>query len=92
MEKQTPTTPLLALLQACDDKQRTQIATWAGTSVSYMYALASCSRKSCRSKLAAGIEDASKKMNRTTNGKTPIVTMRELATMCSLPVITAKKA
>lgn len=92
MEKQTASTPLQSLLRACDDAQRKQIAKWAGTSVSYMYALASCSRKSCRSELAAGIEDASKKMNRLTNGKTPIVTMRELATMCAIPVITAKKS
>lgn len=85
MPKTDSPTPLIALMRACDDEQRAQIATWAGTSVSYLYALGSCSRRgSCRAALASGIEDASRQMNRRTNGKTPIVTMRELATMCSL--------
>ena len=86
MDKSAETTPLLALMRACNAAQREQVASWAGTSVSYLYALGSCSRGACRSALAASIEDASKKMNRVTDGKTPVVTMRDLATMCAIPV------
>lgn len=92
MKKPAETTPLLALLRACDKNERKQIATWAGTSVSYMYALGSCCRGSCRADLAASIEDASRQLNRRTDGRTPVVTMRELATMCPVKVAPAMTA
>lgn len=84
MAKPAPLTPLIALLRACTPDQREQLATLAGTSASYLYALGSCCRDSCRSELASRIEDASRHMHRMTKGVTPVVTMRELATMCSL--------
>ena len=52
MRKNEPQTPLLALLRALDDAQRNQLATDAGTTVGYLYSLASCQRSTCRAKLA----------------------------------------
>ena len=84
MRKNSPKTPLLALLRSLTDEQRTTLAESAGTTVSYLYALASCQRGQCRSGLAKQIEDASRAMNKATRGKTPVVTMSDLATMCSV--------
>lgn len=83
MRKNIPQTPLLALLRALDDAQRIQLATDAGTTVGYLYSLASCQRSTCRAKLASAIEDASRKMHEETLGLTPVVTMRQLAIMCA---------
>jgi len=85
MPKSETVTPLIALMRACTPQQREQIAKWAGTEVSYLYQLGGCDRKSARATLALGIEDASRQMHRKTNGATPIVTVRELSTMCALP-------
>lgn len=82
MSKPEPMTPLIALMRACTPEERALLAQWSGTPESYLYALGGCSRKSCRTEKAAAIEDASRQLNRRTNGRTPVVTMRELATMC----------
>lgn len=85
MRKNSPQTPLLALLRALTPEQRTTLATEAGTSVSYLYALGSCQRAACGSPKAAAIQAASEKMHEATDGLTPIVTMQQLATMCTNP-------
>ena len=85
MRKNEPSTPLLALLRSLNDEQRLQLAKEAGTTVSYLDALASCQRESCRTDLAMRIERASEIMCEHTGGVSPIVSMRELATMCSVP-------
>lgn len=84
MRKNIPQTPLLALLRILTDAQRATLAADAGTTKSYLYSLATCQRESCRADLAMSIEAASEKMNKATNGVSPIVTMQELATMCSV--------
>lgn len=82
MRKNEPKTPLLALMRSLTPEQRTKLALDAGSSVSYLYALGSCQRDTCSSALALRIEKASERMCERTGGLTPIVTMRELATMC----------
>ena len=77
-------TPLLALLRECSPTEREQLAMLAGTKVNYLYGLATCARGAPNVRLAVGIEDASRTLNRETKGRTRIVTARELATMCSI--------
>lgn len=77
--------PLTALLRACkDDTERQAFAEMAGTTVNYLYALAGCHRDQPRAALAVGIEDASFVFHKQTNGRIPIVTVREIATMCAV--------
>ena len=77
--------PLMALLRACrDDAERTAFADMAGTTVGYLYALAGCHRGQPRAALAVGIEDASIVFNKQTGGRIPIVSVREIATMCAV--------
>lgn len=85
---ETHTTPLLALLRECSPDERQQLATLAGTTVNYLYSLAGCHRAMPNAKLALDIEDASRKLHESTSCRTPIVTVRELATMCSLQGLT----
>jgi hypothetical protein len=82
--KNSPQTPLLAILRALEsDERRDEFAKLAGTSTSYLYQLGTCNRDACRSRLAMGIADASVKMHKKYG--TPMVTMLQLATMCSAP-------
>jgi hypothetical protein len=83
MRSNDPKTPLLALLRALTDEERQKLADKAETSLSYLYALATCQRGSCRSALAKRIADATVWMHKETKGQTEIVTMEQLATMCS---------
>ena len=79
-----PATPLLDILrQLGTAEKRKEFADLAGTSVAYLYQLAGCARRSCRTLLAKGIADASVVMHE--RYQTPIVTMSEVATMCALP-------
>lgn len=74
-------TPLLEVLRALEtDERRDEFATAAGTSRGYLYQLAGCHNKSCRSSLAQAIADASVEMG--LQYGTPVITVRELATMC----------
>lgn len=82
MRTNDPKTPLLALLRNLTDLQRKKLAQDAGTSVSYLYSLATCQRGSCRSDLAKRIADATVSMHESTKGETTILTMDQLATMC----------
>lgn len=77
-------TPLLALLRECSPEERDQLAAQAGTTVNYLYGLGTCKRESPNARLAIGIEDASRRLNKETKGRTRIVTVRELATMCQV--------
>lgn len=81
-------TPLLALLRECSADERESLAAQAGTTVNYLYSLAGCHRGTPNATLAVGIEDASKDMNRQTKGRTRVVTVRELATMCQVQGLT----
>ena len=83
----TPTphvTCLLKLLRAMSPEERQRMADLSGTTVNYLYSAAGCSRVQMRVGLAVAIEDASKALNKETGGRTPVVTARELATMCSV--------
>lgn len=78
------TTPLMTLLRALTDEERTAFAAEAGTTVNYLYALAGCHRGQPRAALAVGIEDASRSWHTKSGGRTPLVTIREIATMCAI--------
>lgn len=85
MRTNDPKTPLLALLRQLTAEQREQFAEDCGTRVDYLYQLAGCIRKQCRTKLAMKIEAATRLMaERTllTTDPTPVITVAELATMC----------
>lgn len=77
-----PKTPLQALLRSLTQPQRDQLAAWAGTSVTYLQALGSCARCSCRADLAMRIHAATERLHKRTRGKTLVITVAELATMC----------
>jgi hypothetical protein len=82
MRTNEPKTKLLALLRALSPEQREQLAQDCETRVSYLYSLAGCIRKQCKADKAAKIEAATRKMNQRTKGKTPVITVTELGTMC----------
>ena len=85
MRTNEPKTPLLALLRKLTPSQRTELAELAGTRVDYLYALASCTRKSCKAALAARIEEATRVLAaRTKRSKNPtrVITVAELGSMC----------
>lgn len=85
MRTNTPRTPLLNLLRQLTAEQREKLSNDAGTKVSYLYSLASCQRgagQSCSAPLALKIEEATIRMHHATDGETPIVSVRDLATMC----------
>lgn len=81
MRRNDPKTPLLAVLRALSPEQRAEFASEAKTEVSYLYALGTCARRSPRASLAKSIADASAVMAR--RHGTPVVTLEELAVMCS---------
>jgi hypothetical protein len=76
-------TPLAAWLRAASPDQRERLATLAGTSVSYLWQIATCRREPSVS-LALGIEDGTRLLRAESRRKLPLVTARELATMCAL--------
>lgn len=76
-----PKTPLTALLRQCTPAEREEIAQAAGTSVGYLYILAGCHRKLVNLQIALAIEDMTRDLSRTSGGRIPIVTARELAAM-----------
>lgn len=77
-------TPLLTWLRAASREQRERLASLTGTSVNYLYLLATCERKNPAAKLALAIEDGTRQLHEETGAKLPIVTVRTLATMCVL--------
>lgn len=79
----TPTTCLRTLLQACTPTERDRLAALAGTTVGYLHQLAGCHRGVPRADLAVRIEDATTKMHAESAGRLPIVTARDVATMCA---------
>lgn len=84
MPKTDTTTPLLLILRALEnDARRDEFAALAGTSRMYLYQLAGCHNRACRSSLAMGIADASLKMNEKYGS--PVITMHQLASMCPMP-------
>ncbi len=84
MRNNEPKTPLLALLRALEnDERRDEFAQLAGTSRLYLYQLASCKRKSCRTDLAMRIAAASETVAKKYG--TPAIDVATLGTMCALP-------
>lgn len=85
MRTNEPKTPLLALLRQLTPEQREQLAADAETRVDYLYALASCTRKSCKAALASRIEKATEAMAKRTaktDSPTAVITVAQLGTMC----------
>ena len=78
-------TPLLELLRKCSVDEQHRLAALAGTKRNYLYQLAQCNRKSCRTALAAGIAKASVTLSKETRGRTPVITVEQLGSMCQLP-------
>lgn len=74
-------TPLLVWLRAATPDQRSRLAAIAGTSVTYLYQLATCTRPRPSAELALAIEDGTRLM---ADEGLPVVSVRELATMCAL--------
>lgn len=77
-------TPLLELLRQLTPSERDEIAQAACTSVNYLYLLAGCHRKMTNLQMALVIEDMTRELNRTSGGRVPVVTARELAAMGEL--------
>lgn len=80
----TPTTCLRVLLQTCTPTERDRLADLAGTTVGYLHQLAGCHRGVPRADLAVRIEDASTRMHVESDGRLPVVTARDIATMCAV--------
>lgn len=76
-------TPLLTLMRACTVDEQYELARLAGTKRNYLYQLASCNRKRIGADLAMAICAASEAMSASTNGRTPVITMEEITTMCT---------
>lgn len=81
-------TCLLALLRECTEDERKRLATESGTTVNYLYILAGGGRLSPKASLAVGLEDASRRLNKESKGRTRIVTVRDLAAMNSVSGLT----
>lgn len=80
-----PITPLTLWLRAATPEQRERAAQLAGSTVNYLYQLGGCARGSRLSAdLAFRIEDALQVLHKESGGKLPLVTARELSTMCAL--------
>lgn len=83
MDTTTARTPLLAVLRQLSDDERKAFATLAGTTVNYLYQLASCQRRSCSVAKAVAIAAASVEISM--RHGSDILTVGQIATMCSLP-------
>lgn len=83
MATDTPT-PLLALLRACTDAERSRLAALSGTEVNYLYSLAGCHRGQPKLKLGLDIAKASQVLHEETHGRTPVVSAEQLSTMCDV--------
>ena len=81
MRTNEPKTPLLALLRSLSADERIWLAQRAGTSVSYLYSLASCQRKPGAA-LALAIASASVELSRKNRGRSGAVSVEQLAVMC----------
>ena len=77
-------TPLLLFLRAASPDQKERCAALAGTSVNYLYQLATCKRPNVSAAMAISVEDATRLMHNETGGELPVVTVRTLVTMCSV--------
>lgn len=86
MRKNQTTTALSTMLRACTDDERKWLAEKAETTVGYLYQLAGChrGRNGPAAGLALSIEDLSGQLNKLTKGRVPVVSVRDLASMCSL--------
>ena len=86
MRTNEPKTPLLALMRALTPDERLWLADHAGTSVAYLYGLAGCQRRSCRSSLALkiveGVEILRDQRPSKMRREIPDISMEVLATMC----------
>ncbi|MEN9316089.1 MAG: hypothetical protein RIS35_2482 [Pseudomonadota bacterium] len=81
-KKVTSPTPLLAALRACTVDEQFELARLAGTKRNYLYQLASCHRKQPNVRLAEAICNATAVLNKRTDGRVPVLTTADIATMC----------
>lgn len=78
-----PQTPLLALLRACTPDERIFLAGETGTSVSYLYHLATCKRTPSVA-LAQKLVAATEALRVKTEKRTARLTISQLACMCNV--------
>jgi len=78
-------TPLLGALRACSVDEQYEFARLAGTTRNYLYQLATCHRRRPNVGLAAAICEASQVLSLRTDGRVPVLTTGDIATMCSMP-------
>ena len=77
-------TPLLHALRQMTTDEKARFAALSGTTKNYAYQVATCKRPNPSAAWATAVEDALRVLNRETEGRVPVVTVREMATMCAL--------
>lgn len=75
-------TPLLEFLRACTPEQRAAVSKTCDTHESYLYAIATCKRVKIGVQLAVAIAEATRTMHAESAGRTPVVTVEQIASMC----------
>lgn len=75
--------PLAKWLRDASADERDRMAALAGTTTSYLYQIAGLSREP-KVRIAWGIEAATSQLHTETNGRLPVVTVRQLAMMNAL--------
>lgn len=83
-------TPLSDLLRDATPDERDRLARLAGTTVNYLYQVAGCHRPRPSAEFAVALADASMTLNKATKGRLPILTVREIATMCAVAGLDAR--
>lgn len=76
-------TKLKTFLQLATAEERERCAQLAGTQVSYLYQLSGLHRTNPGVRLAQDLEDATRQLHAETDGRLPVVTVRELADMAT---------
>lgn len=77
-------TKLSEFLRASSADERERCARKAGTSVAYLYQLAGLHRTNPGVEIALGIEQATAELHRESDGRLPVVTMKDLAMAADL--------
>lgn len=87
---ETKVTPLLLLLRAMTKEERAELAQTVGTSVQYLYHMATGERQRTAVQLAVAIEDATAEMAKRDDQRLFVVTARDIARMNALSGLTAR--
>ena len=77
-------TILKTFLQLATAEERERCSQLAGTQVSYLYQLSGLHRTNPGVRLAVDLEDATRRLHLESNGRLPIVQVRDLADMAAI--------